>query len=237
MIKIRSSYNPDWTINRINYIHKFYPAEFFSGKTILEIGCNFADIGAYFHSIGAKVTSVEGRKDNAKIAKKLYPEQTIVVADLDTLDWQWGKFDVIINFGLFYHLEKHHREHLINCIDNSDLLFFETVVVDDEQPLLVFRDEQGDDQSLTDRAGVPTTSFVENIFLEKAVTFEKHTSIELNSHATAHSIKQEASAEFDKTVNTSDKTFHIYDWIDTNSKVLDIYKRRFWFVKNNVKIN
>ena len=68
-------------------------------------------------------------------------------ADLDTDIWKWGKWDIIINFGLYYHLEKYHKEHLINCINNCDLMFFETVVFDSKNPEIFINKEKGKDQS------------------------------------------------------------------------------------------
>jgi hypothetical protein len=205
MIK-QTNYHPDWQINRINFILSKYPKEFFKGKRILEVGAYNGYIGAYFNALGAEVHCLEGRIENVINIKNDYPQITAEVADLDSPEWKWGKWDIIINFGLYYHLEKFHKEHLYNCIDNCDLMFFETVVYDSFEPELYFRHEVGVDQSLSDMGGNPTTSYVENIFNEKSVNFKKYTTPFLNNYQ------------------------HKYDWPDSGNKIFNQFHRRFWIV-------
>ena len=108
MIK-ETSYHPDWQTNRINFILSKYPKDFFKGKRILEVGAYNGYIGAYFASLGAEVHCVEGRPENVAQIKNDYPQVTAEVGDLDVSSWKWGKWDIIINFGLYYHLEKFHK--------------------------------------------------------------------------------------------------------------------------------
>jgi hypothetical protein len=206
MIK-QTTYHADWQQNRINFILSKYPKEFFKGKRILEVGAYNGYIGAYFNTLGAEVHCLEGRTENVVNIMNDYPNITAEVANLDTNEWNWGKWDVIINFGLYYHLEKFHKEHLHNCINNCDLMFFETVVYDSKEPEIYFRTEQGDDQSLTTIGGTPSTSYVENILNENAVTYKKYTDPFLNNYQ------------------------HKYDWPDTGGKIFNQFHRRFWIIK------
>lgn len=203
MIK-QTTYHADWQQNRINFILSKYPKEFFKGKRILEVGAYNGYIGAYFNALGAEVHCLEGRTENVVNIMNDYPNITAEVANLDTDEWAWGKWDIIINFGLYYHLEKFHKEHLQNCISNCNLMFFETVVYDSKEPEIYFRTEQGDDQSLTTIGGTPSTSYVENILKENAVTYKKYTDPFLNNYQ------------------------HKYDWPDTGFKVFNQFHRRFW---------
>jgi 2-polyprenyl-3-methyl-5-hydroxy-6-metoxy-1,4-benzoquinol methylase len=201
-----SNYWPSWQNNRINYILKLYGNEFFEGKKILELGSFNGYIGAYFQSLGADVHCVDGREENVINIKTDYPQLTASCKDLDSPNWDLGRYDIIINFGLYYHLEKFHKEHLINCINNCDLMFFETVIYDSVDTEIYFRDEIGNDQSLSTIGGTPSTSFIETIFEEKNVVYEKITNPELNDGT------------------------HKYNWIEVNSKELDGFARRFWVV-------
>jgi 2-polyprenyl-3-methyl-5-hydroxy-6-metoxy-1,4-benzoquinol methylase len=201
-----SNYWPSWQNNRINYILKLYGKEFFEGKKILELGSFNGYIGAYFQSLGADVHCVDGREENVINIKTDYPQLTASCKDLDSPNWDFDRYDIIINFGLYYHLEKFHKEHLINCINNCNLMFFETVIYDSTDNEIYFRDEIGNDQSLSMIGGTPSTSFIETIFEEKNVVYEKITNTELNDGT------------------------HKYDWIDVNSKELDGFARRFWIV-------
>lgn len=206
MIK-QTKYHPDWQVNRINFILSKYPKEFFKGKRILEVGAYNGYIGAYFNALGAEVHCLEGRTENVVNIMNDYPNITAEVANLDTGEWTWGKWDIIINFGLYYHLEKFHKEHLKNCIGNCDLLFFETVIYDSNDSEIYFRTEQGDDQSLTTIGGTPSTSYVENILKENVVVYKKYTDPFLNNYQ------------------------HKYDWPDTGSKTFNQFYRRFWIIQ------
>jgi len=207
MIK-ETHYNPDWQINRINFILERYPEEFFKGKRILELGSYNGYIGARFAEMGAIVHCIEGRPENVQYIKDNYPNVTVELADLDTTDWKFGKWDVIINFGLVYHLQNCHKEHLTNCIQNTNLMFLESVIYDSDEPEIFTRHEIGADQSLSEFGGTPSTSYVENILSEYSIFYTKYANSELNGGP------------------------HHYDWVDVNSKVLDQYARRFWIINS-----
>jgi hypothetical protein len=202
----KSLYHSDWQNNRINFMLEKYGPEFFKGKKILELGAFNGYIGAFFGEIGAKVHCIDGREENVENIKRDYPNLTAECHNLDSPEWTFGKWDIIINFGLFYHLENFHKEHLKNCLANCDLLFFETVVFDDKDPLIYLRYEEGNDQSLSARGGTPTTSFIEETFLSEGYNFKKFTDRKLNDG------------------------YHHYDWEDLDSKKYDAFARRFWIV-------
>lgn len=211
VFKSQSNYWPVWVENRIKFMHKLYPAEFFSGKTILELGAHHGDIGAYFMSLGAKVTGIEGREENVEKLRKFYPEygEHVSAANLDSPDWTYGEYDIIINYGVLYHLEKHHKEYLINSSKHCKLMFLESVVIDSEEDTVFRRREVGNDQSLSDVGGTPSTPFIENILKEAEVNFTKYTDSDLNADP------------------------HSYDWVDKNTGSWDAYRRRMWVVKND----
>jgi len=202
-----SWYYSQWQNARLEFIMSKYSPDFFKGKYILELGACNAFFSNYFKSLGAKVLAIEGREENIQKIKEQYPELEVQQADLDSPNWSWGKFDIIINFGLYYHLEKFHKEHLKNCIDNCDLMFFESVIYDSNESEIYFREEEGYDQSLTLLGGTPSTSYVENIFKNSNKDYKIFKNKELNGE------------------------FHHYDWEDKNTKILDPFSRRFWIVQ------
>jgi 2-polyprenyl-3-methyl-5-hydroxy-6-metoxy-1,4-benzoquinol methylase len=202
-----SWYYSEWQNARLKFILSKYPKEFFKGKRILELGACNAFFSAYFKSLGADVLAIEGREENIKKIKEQYSELNVEQSNLDTSEWSWGKWDIIINFGLYYHLENFHKEHLNNCINNCDLMFFESVIYDSDESEIFFRQEEGYDQSLTSLGGTPSTLYVENIFKNSNKYYEIFKNKELNGE------------------------FHHYDWQDANTKKLDAFARRFWIVK------
>lgn len=204
-----SNYNKDWQENRIRFILSLYNESFFKGKKILELGAFNGDIGNYFTKLGSDVTCVEGLYSNYQLMCEKYPNIKSINCDLDKEEWEFGKFDIIINFGLFYHLEKNHNKHLKNCLDNCDLLFFESVILDSSDSKLHFRNEFGVDQSLSEVGGTPTSKYVEDIFIESNVKYKRYDDIRLDSSP------------------------HNYSWLEEDSNIFDGYKRRFW--KVNIK--
>jgi hypothetical protein len=209
--KIKNSeYHPDWQNNRIKFIISKYGENFFSGKNILELGPFNGYIGEYFRNLGANVLSVEGRQSNIDQIKRDYPNLNVILGDLDTPEWTYGKFDIIINFGLLYHLEKYHAEHLINCIKNCELMFLESVIFNSFENEIFKVDRIGVDQSLTQIDGYPSQKFVEDIFDSLGIEqYKMYTDSSLNGG------------------------MHIYDWELNGNKIFQQAIRRFWIVKNS----
>lgn len=206
----QTEYHSNWQNNRVKFLIERYGIEFFKGKSILELGSHNGYIGNYFREIcGSNVFSVEGRAENVKKISENYPELPVITYDLDTPNWPFAKFDIIINFGLLYHLHNHHNAHLVNCIKNCKMMFLETVIFDSDGSEIFFRREDGVDQSLSCYGGTPSTSFVENVFNEQKCKFEKIVDGRLNGD------------------------IHTYDWPDLNSKIYRDNTRRFWIVNNS----
>ena len=210
---METTYQPNWQKNRVAFILTTFRNSFFAGKKILELGSFNGYIGNRFGELGADVTSVEGRPDNYISIKQNCPKiRRVILADLDIADWAFGQYDIIINFGVFYHLKDYHLEHLSSCLQNCKWLFLETVVYDSfaRELCLIDEDSSGIDQGLSKIAGVPSTKYVESIFEENGCSFLKVCSAELNGDG------------------------HIYDWYDSNSKNSPLRSscRRLWLVVN-----
>ena len=205
-----TNYHPDWQKNRIKFIISKYGEEFFKGKTILELGPYNGYIGAYFQSLGAKVLGVEGRQSNIDNIKQMYPDLEVIQGDLDSLEWPYGKFDIIINFGLLYHLEKYHKEHLLNCLRNCNIMFLESVIYDSFANEIYKVRRIGSDQSLSEIDGYPTKKFIEDILNRPGLCdYKMYTDSSLNGNG------------------------HKYDWEATGGKTFDDCARRFWIINVN----
>jgi SAM-dependent methyltransferase len=205
-----TNYHPDWQKNRIKFILSKYGKDFFKGKSILELGPYNGYIGAYFQSLGANVLGVEGRQSNIDMIKHHYPELNVVQGDLDTPSWPYGKFDIIINFGLLYHLENYHKEHLLNCIRNCNLMFLESVIFDSYVNEIYKVRRLGSDQSLSEIDGYPSQKFIDDILNRPGFcTYNMYTDSSLNGNG------------------------HTYDWVSTGSGAFNDTTRRFWIINAN----
>lgn len=192
---IESNYHSEWQTNRLIFILKKYGEKYFKNQKILELGSFNGFFGESFRLLGANVLSVEGREENVQNIKNTYPNLNVICKNLDTKDWDFGSYDIIINFGLFYHLEKYHEDHLINCIDHSHLMFFETVVFDSYEPEIFMNPEIGIDQSLSNLGGYPSISYVENIFKNKKCKYQKYTDPSLNGRGYSYDCEEKNTKE------------------------------------------
>lgn len=205
-IQNKAPYCGHWQVARVNHMLSLYGENFFKGKRVLELAPFNGVIGACLSALGAQVDCIEGREENVQNIRTNFPELNTEQRDLDSPDWDFGHYDIIVNFGLYYHLENFHKEHLINCIRNCDLMFFESVIYDSYENEIYFREEGGNDQSMSRLGGTPSTSYVEDIFKEEKVKYTKYTNEELNHSG------------------------HHYNWPDTGQKRFDSWSRRFWVV-------
>jgi hypothetical protein len=201
------NYHTEWQTARVNFLIDNWGSAFFKGKTVLELGSYNGFIGNKLSELGALVQSVDGRQENVDYINRNYPHLNAIVCNLDSPDWSFDKWDIIVNFGLLYHLETYHKEHIVNCIQNCNTLFLESVIFDSNEPEIYTRHETGPDQSLTDQGGTPSTSYVENIFREQNLKFTRHFSRVLNGG------------------------YHVYDWQENNTRVLNPFARRMWYVE------
>jgi hypothetical protein len=199
-------YHPEWQNNRLTHILTHYNIK---NKTILELAPYNGHIGNTLHQHGATIHQIEGRPENTQHIKETYPHLHITTANLDTPTWPWGHYDIIINFGLIYHLQHHHTPHLQNCIHHCKHLILETVIYDNPNNTIHYRQETGPDQSLTTTGGTPTTTYIENILKNQNTTYQRHDDPNLNGGP------------------------HHYNWKDNTLPHFDQCARRYWTIQTN----
>ena len=110
-----------WRTSRMNGVKKYISPEYFKSKTLLELGCGYADVGNMFYELGAIVTGSDCRKEHLENVNKKYPHIKTLLFDGDKDSIQ-EKYDIIIHWGLLYHLkeieihlEKYHRSVMFYC--------------------------------------------------------------------------------------------------------------------------
>lgn len=174
-INLKDDYHVDRQKLIIHKIINLYDGiEFFNNKSILELGSYNGVIGNFFRECGANVTSVEGRLQNLYHIEKNYPDLKIIHANLDTPKWQFGKYDIILNLGLFDHLEKYNVEHLKNCIDNCEILILETGIINNSVKTYEYVLEHGKDKSLSDKSKILNKVCIDNTIRNKKSFFIEH---------------------------------------------------------------
>jgi hypothetical protein len=195
-----------WRGRRFEAIGAYYGAEFFRGKTLLELGAGCGHFGQLFHKLGAKVTCWEGRPENVDQLRQLHPDLDAYVRDLDT-EPVFGDWDVILHQGLLYHLTNL-DVHLQNVCAHTRCLILETHVVDSAEDQVYLEDEPLTlcDSSIHGVGSRPTLAWVENRLRE-------------NGFDPLRCPNRERL----------DFRHHHYNWEPANTG--DLYRRMLWFAE------
>ncbi len=198
-----------WVISRLKYVEKHYTTEFFNGAEILEVGCASAAIGNYFSTLGANVTVCDGRDINVDFIKSKLPHIQSSVVDLDKSFPFEKKYDLIINFGVLYHLENP-QFLLEQCCQHSKHMALETEIFDSFTPevIAIGEDARFIGKSLSGTGVRPSPTWVESHLRGK--NYSVHVTNELNGGA------------------------HRYDGEIKNTREWKSRFRRFWFVWDKV---
>lgn len=211
------TYN-EWRMRRINKMLEIYGIDFFQGKRVVEVGAGHGEIGAFFASLGADVTCLDGRIQNINIARLKHrniKNLSFKLFDLEKDFTSIGKFDLMIHFGLLYHI-KNVEQHLNWCFKVSDDIVHETVVCDSTDPDKLFLcDERRhvDEEALNGIGSRPSPFYVERIAQKNGFKVERFFTNDLNC-----------------------REQFCYDWEHKNDDRLgDAFKlRRFWRFKKEV---
>jgi hypothetical protein len=193
----------------MNGLKKYISSDYFKSKTLLELGCGYADIGNMFYELGAIVTSSDVRKEHLNIVNQNYPNIKTFIMDCDN-DFIKEKYDIIVHWGLLYHLNDI-TLHLENVSQKCDILLLETEVSDsDDKDFYLKINENNGDHAYNNIAIRPSPSYVEHLLDKNGFQFKLIKDPILNSD------------------------FHCYDWNITNSKDWRPGLRRFWICWKNI---
>jgi SAM-dependent methyltransferase len=126
----------------------------------LDVGCGVGDFSKFLSDLEFRVKGVDGRQENAAEAQRRYPDipfDTLNAEDVPVSSL--GTFDLVLCFGLLYHLENPFRaiRHLHALADK--LLLVEGMCIPDDQPAMELLDEGvAEDQGLSYVAFYPSES-------------------------------------------------------------------------------
>ncbi len=123
-------------------------------STALDAGCGLGFFAQILQECGLNVRAFDGREENVEEARRRYPTIPFERGDIqDAGITRYGASDLVLCFGLLYHLEnpllaiRHLREL------TGKALLLESMCLPDEKPWMLLREERSlEDQSLTDLA-------------------------------------------------------------------------------------
>jgi len=196
-----------WRETRITKLVKILGKDWFPGKAVLELGAAYGHIGNRMLELGcSEVICAEGRLEHIEQMKQMHPKVTPLHLDLDTT-WDLGRqFDLIIHWGVMYHLNNW-KENLACVIAHSPIVCLETEVSATIDPMFDLKvGEMGFDQALNGIGSRPSPAHVEATIIENGATYERYDHSDINF------------------------VFHVYDW-DSNDGTWAHGRRRFWMIR------
>jgi cyclopropane fatty-acyl-phospholipid synthase-like methyltransferase len=213
--------------NRIRALEKILGKEYFTPSIrILEVGAGGGQTSVYFNrEYGCQVTCTEGREYNLQPDAK---EVECYIIDLEKeTDWEQiegRKFDLIIHWGVLYHLDNWENS-LRNCVKflaDDGYLSLESELIDGvgaNSEIKVSESSSVWDQALSSIGTRMTAANVERVLDSVGLTFSRYD---------------------DPAINVG---FHKYDWTVNEKVVYDpkqtytmqnftVGLRRFWLAKH-----
>jgi hypothetical protein len=160
------------------------------------------------------VLSVEGRIENLSVAKLRFrhlPTLRFVQRNIEASFADLGRFDVIIHFGLLYHV-RNIEENLRTCTLMSDRIFLETEVLDSQDQNLVKileEDANNYDNGLAGTVAMISPFYIKRVFEENGMN------VRVSS---------------DRSLNAGP---HIYDWEHKNDGSWLKHRRRFFYASRD----
>jgi len=130
----------------------------FGLRTALDAGCGVGYFAELLQQLGLRVTAFDARPENVEEARRRHPGIEFHVADAEELcPQEFGAFDLVLCFGLLYHLENPLRALRRLRAMTARVLLIESVCVPERAPALYLRDEAAaEDQALNTVAWYPS---------------------------------------------------------------------------------
>jgi FkbM family methyltransferase len=126
--------------------------------TALDAGCGIGFFAKILQECGLDVGAFDGRHENVEEARRRYPQISFSPGDIEDPDiLRLGSFDLVLCFGLLYHLENSLLAiRNLRALTGKGLLL-ESMCLPDVKPSMLLRNEPAlQDQSLTDVAFYPS---------------------------------------------------------------------------------
>lgn len=147
---------------RQDTLHKLLPAlrGQISFETALDVGCGVGYFSQFLCDLDLQVVAVDGRPENVEEAQRRYPDVTFRTANVeDPAVRHLGNFDLVVCFGLLYHLENPFVAIRSLFALTQKVLLVESMCVPGARAILDLQDEgRSEDQGLNYVAFYPSES-------------------------------------------------------------------------------
>ena len=127
-------------------------------RNALDAGCGVGFFAQTLTELGLETRGFDGRFENVIEARKRFPKIAFERGDIESAEIAaLGTFDLVLCFGLLYHLESPMRAIRHLCALTGKGLLIESMCVPGDDTRMLLREEPSQsDQSLTDMAFYPS---------------------------------------------------------------------------------
>lgn len=200
-------YYNDWTHKRIKLILNNLTPNFFSGKSIVELGAGYGDVIAAFSRLGGICTAFETRQESINIGKRKYSHVNFQNCNVEA-NWPLqSKVDIIINTDFLSHTNDPEFILRKSC-EYCDLLILESECLDSYRDDFFININEGSAKNLAiGNAKKFTAAFVERILRESGFSYQRFDDEKLNV------------AHFN------------YSWKESGTDRRNYGQRRFWIAR------
>ena len=173
--KFDGHYNP-WRERRLNkLVGLLGGSASLKGKRTLELAAGHGGVSAALADMGAIPTAADGRTEHVDHMRENLKGVHVIHLD-QRYPYHVGDFDIVIHWGVLYHLPPSRWESdLADASAHAPIMFLETEVCDSDDPDHVLRvEEAGYDQSM-DGVGVrPSAAAVEMALRQLGMNFNRY---------------------------------------------------------------
>lgn len=142
-------------------------------RSALDVGCGVGKFSHFLSNLNFKTTAIDGRQENVNEAKRRYPQINFLRFNVEENDIiNLGKFDLVLCFGLLYHLENPFKA--IRNLHNltGKILIAESMISPDEKPTTSIVDEgRAENQGLNYVALIPSESGLVKMLYHSGFSF------------------------------------------------------------------
>ena len=175
------NYFENWRKARIDKLVNVLGKEWFEEKTVLELGCGFGHVGKEIKKLGSIVVFSDAREEYVEKIREDNEDSDIYIIDNDKPWDMERKFDLIIHWGLLYHLENW-RQDLKCCLNHSNLISLETEVTDSvDLDFGVTRKESHYDAAVNGIGICPGVANIENYLTSIDCSLKRYDDADLNN--------------------------------------------------------
>jgi SAM-dependent methyltransferase len=158
-----SSYYRESKLSRLTNLFAHTDVDGWRGMKVLEVGAGLGHLGDVFEQLGFDVTSTDGRPEYVGRIKARGRPSFVLDLDETGVD-EVGDFDLVLAFGVLYHLRDPER-FIRSCGKKAKVLLLETLVADSPEAtcprVAESRGWRGKDQALHAYGCRPSPRWVE----------------------------------------------------------------------------